>query len=60
MQINHIPKVVTLFQHTGQPVFIKKLCFLKVSGFEGTQQESTCQSLLSLTLNHLVSGELQL
>lgn len=36
MQINHNVKAVALFQHTGQPVLIKKLCFLKVSGFEVT------------------------
>lgn len=34
MQINHITKVVVLHQHTGQPVLIKKLCFLKVRGFK--------------------------
>lgn len=44
MQINHISKVAALSQHTGQPVLIKKLCFLKVSGFEVTVQDSTCSS----------------
>lgn len=58
MQINHILIVVAPSQHTGQPVLIKKLCFLVVSGFEVSLQESTCH-FYTLPLNHLVGGESQ-